>query len=94
MCGEEDEEDGTEGPSLSSSASFSISKEAISFPVRTLTGSELILWGSERLRKCMAVEADAAILISLESEDTSFWARLSKLTVGLSCSESFCLSSG
>lgn len=94
MCGEEDEDGGTEGSSLSSSASLSINKEAISFPVRTLTGSELVFWGSERLRKCMAVEADAAILISLKSEDTSFWAGLSKIAVGISCSDSFCLSSG
>jgi hypothetical protein len=57
MAGEElveaEEEVTVEGPSaLSSSASFSISREAISFPDRPGMGSvlQLELWGSERLR--------------------------------------------
>lgn len=57
MAGEElveaEEEVTVEGPSaLSSSASFSISREAISFPDRPWMGSvlQLELWGSERLR--------------------------------------------
>ena len=43
MWGEEDAEDDVAmlGPSLSSSASFSINKEAMSFPVKAWLGSEL-----------------------------------------------------